>query len=446
MKFPAIPAVLLTMACATGQSPAPAAGRPNILLIVVDTMRKDHLGCYGYDRDITPNMDALAARAVRYQQAVSQAPWTTPSIGALMASRYPTELGVLGSRSILSQDLVLLAESLRASGYRTQGVVSHTFCSAQWNFHQGFEQWDENSIVRHNKATSPDVSEEALRFLNDGDTKNPFFMWLHYFDPHGMYLLHPEFDPTPEIDYQGVIRQGLGFWALRELWPSLTPADVEQVVRAYDSEIGYTDHYIGIVLDRLRELDIYDNTLIILTADHGEAFGDHGTVGHDDTLYRELLDVPLLVKYPGREPGTVAGPVALVDIYPTLLRELGLPLLEGMAGRPLPRSPLEDANGERILFAETSRRANLRAAVSSRFKLIETLPDGTHEFYDRLKDPEEKHNLAPSTDPEFARLRQALAGWLDEMAKNAREETTADLSDENLRRLRSLGYVGDDGD
>ena len=261
-----------------------------------------------------------------------------------------------------------------------------------------------------------------------------------------MYLLHPEFDPTPEINYQGVVHEGMGFWELRDLWPSLTPQDVQQVIRAYDSEIGFTDHHIGMVLDRLREMDLFDDTLIILTADHGEGFGDHGTVGHDDMLYRELLDVPLLVKYPGRAPDTVAGLVALVDIYPTLLRELGLPALDGMAGRPLPRSPLEDENGERILFAETSRRAILRAAISSRFKLIESLPDGTLEFYDRLQDPEEKHNLAPSTDPEFTRLRKALADWLDEMEKGARDETTSDLSDENLRRLRSLGYVGGEDD
>ena len=443
--LPVLVAVLLTMACATGESPAPAGVRPNILLIIVDTMRKDHLGCYGYARDITPNMDTLASRSVRYQQAVSQAPWTTPSIGALMASRYPTELGIKGSRSILSEDLLLLAESLRASGYRTQGVVSHTFCSAQWNFHQGFDRWDESSIVRHKNATSPRVTEEALRFL-DGGPDEPFFMWLHYFDPHGMYLLHPEFDPTPEINYQGVIHEGMGFWELRDLWPSLTPQDVQQVIRAYDSEIGYTDHHIGMVLDRLRDLDLFDDTLIILTADHGEGFGDHGTVGHDDMLYRELLDVPLLVKYPGRQPDTVTGPVALVDIYPTILRELGLPSLDGMAGRPLPRSPAEDENGERILFAETSRRAMLRAAISSRFTLIETLPDGTLEFYDRLEDPEEKNNLVPSADPEFTRLRQALTAWRDEMESGAGEETTADPSNEELRRLRSLGYVGGDDD
>ena len=179
----ALVVLALSMACAGPGKGDDDAGtgvgaRPNVLVIVVDTLRQDDLGTYGYGRDTSPHIDALARDGVVYQQAVSQAPWTTASIGALMTSRYPTTLGIRGSRSVLNEDLEMMAETLHEAGYLTKGIISHTFCSARWNFHQGFEQFDESSIAQHSETTAPAVTAMALEFLEISPAE-PFFRASH---------------------------------------------------------------------------------------------------------------------------------------------------------------------------------------------------------------------------------------------------------------------------
>ena len=217
--LPLLPAALVAAATATGVSSCAGGNvgdgdrpRPNVLLIVVDTLRREELGAYGYPRSTSPNLDRLARAAVRYDQAFSQAAWTTPSISSLLTSRYPSQLGIEGELTKLAEDVVLLPEVLRAEGYVTGGVVSHSFCSQKWNFDQGFDFWDQSSIGGHKAITSPGVTERALEFL-DQDREQPFFLWLHYFDPHVAYVEHAAFRFGTREEYdgpRGIGRRGQG--------------------------------------------------------------------------------------------------------------------------------------------------------------------------------------------------------------------------------------------
>jgi arylsulfatase A-like enzyme len=320
----------------TGSRPGPAAAdRPSVLLIVVDTLRRDHLGAYGHPRSPSPNLDRLAADSVRYDDAVSQAPWTLPSVGSLLTSRQPGALGLTRFSSALGDDAVLLSELLQRHGYATGAVVSHRFCSSRWGFDQGFDVFDEDNARGHGAVTSPGVSDRALAFL-DAHGERPFFLWLHYFDPHFDYLEHEGFGRPRDAAYEGPIRSGMEFPRLFELRGSLAPRDVDELRRIYESEIAFTDHHIGRVLDRLRESGRLERTVVVLTADHGEEFLEHGGLGHSRTLYQELLAVPLLVRIPGRAPGVVTSRVALLDVLPTVLAALSLPPASGAAGAELP--------------------------------------------------------------------------------------------------------------
>ena len=268
------------------------AERTNVLLVVIDSIRADHLSCYGHEHDTTPELDALAAASVRYRNAFSQAPWTTPSIGSLLSSQYPTVLGIHHTESALSEELILLPEVLQASGIATGAVVSHSFTSAKWGFGQGFDFFDESNIKDYEAVTSPGVSASAIQFL-DRHRDRPFFLFLHYFDPHFAYVDHDRFSfGAGAAGYQGLVKSGQEFLPLAKQRDRLDGEDLEELHRLYDSELALTDHYIGKVLDHLRTLDLFDDALIIVTGDHGEEFMDHGMLGHAKTLYNELVSVP----------------------------------------------------------------------------------------------------------------------------------------------------------
>jgi len=418
----------------------PSTPQPNVLLIVVDTLRNDHLGCYGYSRNTSPNVDRLARDSVRYDRAISQAPWTAPSVASLLTSQYPGVLGIEDEASILEDDWVVLPEVLREHGYTTAGVVSHIYCSSRWNFDQGFDTFDESNIAGHNDSTSADVTYEALSFL-DNRTEAPFFLFLHYFDPHDTYLEHRQFLFPSDEEYRGPVREALTADRLRTLPEDLQPEDIAEIVRRYDSEIAFTDHHIGKVLDRLRDLDLYDDTLIVFTADHGEEFREHGNFRHGYTLYDELINVPLIIKYPDRGGEVVDDTVALLDVYPTILDVAGISVEHELQGVSLDGSTLENSPA-RTVFSETSRRNRLlRAALTGRHKLILDLHTSEFEFYDLVADTGEQNSLDDEDPHSYVSLHESLQTWLNETSLARREGARIDLTPEEQERLRSLGYL-----
>ena len=422
-------------------------GPRNLLLITVDTLRADHLGVFGYERPTSPQLDSLRDSSAVFERAYSVSSWTLPSIVSMLTGVYPSAHGCELNNSALPEAYDTLTERLAADGFSTKAVTSHVYLSRRYQLDQGFTHFDEELVLEsnersHEQVSSPRVTEKGIAWLEDrararadGDDSR-WFLWLHYFDPHALYRDHPEtvqpFGPQP--------------------------------IDRYDSEIYFTDHHIGRVLERLSELALSDETLVIVTADHGEEFGDHGGSGHRATLYEEVLRVPLLLRGTDIEPRRISTPVSLVDLAPTALELLGVtPLrqVEGVSLAPLLRSP-SDPGPDRPLLAElrTKRRRSkgrsgeqdrqgprlLKAIVHGRWKLIRDAPD-RYRLFDIDSDPLEMRDLSESEPERTAQLAEALRDMIaasKQIATDIRSTTSLELSEEEIEKLRDLGYIGDD--
>lgn len=426
-------ALVTTLVIGCGQpASGPTPGRHNVLLIVIDTLRADHLGAYGYGRKTSPQIDVFAAGAVRYARAWSQAPWTTPSVASLLTGRQPVRFGITDVESTLPDDATLLSERLSEAGYRTGAIVSHRFVSSRWGFDQGFDHFDDSQALDHDAITSPAISERAIRFL-DEHASDDFFLFLHYFDPHFAYREHDEHVFPSRWPYRGPVGPEVRFGELLRRQSSLNQADADELKRLYDSEIAFTDAHIGRVLAHLEALGLGDETMVILTADHGEEFLDHARLGHTKTLYDEVLRVPLLVRIPGTPAAVVESPVALLDVVPTVLAALGLPPAKEAEGRVLPL-PGDASREPRVIVSATQRRAPKRAAIDDRYKLIRSA-DGD-EIFDLIDDPRERTPILPAEVPSFESLDTAL----EALPMTPASEKRIEISDDERARLEALGY------
>ena len=419
------------LACA----PAGHPERPSILLVVVDTLRRDHLGAYGYERATSHELDRLAADSVRYDAAQSSAPWTLPAVASLLTGRDAHALGIEAHASVVAEELVLLPELLRERGYVTGAIVSHTLVSARWGFDQGFDHFDDSQAKGHRLITSPRVTEAALDFLRE-QRAEPFFLLVHYFDPHYRYREHEGFRFERDAPYEGPIHDRLSYRELGDLHRQIGPADSVELQRLYDSEIAYTDHHIGRVLDALRELGLYDRMLIAVTADHGEEFLERGRLGHGYSLNEELVGVPLIVRFPGGEPSVVSGPVAVLDLFPTILEVAGAAVPPGLDGVSL----LDESSPERLLFAATERGQGIRGVRSGRFKLLHPVKGHT-VLYDLEADLLEQRNLFREGGPQLRRLVAALRRYEDRLGRRREPAERLTLTPEETERLRDLGYL-----
>ena len=320
-------------------------GRPNVLVLLLDALRADHLGCYGYARDTSPALDSLAAGGVIFESAVAQASWTKPSIPSLFTGLYPIQHRVFTgdtrdtadriTSDALDQEHQTLAEALRSAGYATGAFVENVQISSFLGFDQGFDVYEENL------GDARRIAERLLRWL-DGGGGRPFFAYVHFLDPHWPYSppdpYHVMF-PGPEgaaVDFNNLnwksFERGIEKGEI-----DLGPADLEAMQCFYDGEIRYTDAAISRILGFLRDRGLFENTIIVVTADHGEEFMEHGRVGHGHSLHDELLRVPLILRWPGGRAARATGQVELVDVMPTLLDLVGTasPETAGRSLRPL---------------------------------------------------------------------------------------------------------------
>jgi arylsulfatase A-like enzyme len=400
---------------------------------VVDTLRADHTSAWGYGRETSPVLERLAASGRRYAHATSQAAWTTASIGSLMTSQYPSIIGLDRERVAMPRDVTTLAEVLHDHGLRTGAVVSHSFCSDEYNFDQGFDSFDDSNVLGHVGVSSPGVTEEAIGFLEQ-HAKEPFFLWVHYFDPHFAYTLHEGYDFDPGSTYDGPVRNEMRYAQLNDL--TLGPRDVQELHRFYDSEISWTDHHLGMLLDELDRLGIADRTMVVFTADHGEEFLDHGRIGHAKTVYEESVHVPLVVRCPHWSPGVVETPVANLDIFPTVLACLGIRAPWGLEGRALgPRDP----RPRPILTQVAKGRAGL-AVVQGDHKLVRR-KEGAYELYDLAADPLEQHDLAPAGGELYEDLVEQVEAFATRLAEEKRKGAKVKIDEEEADQLEALGYI-----
>ena len=341
--------------------------RPNVLVILIDALRADRLGCYGYPRSTSPNIDAFAAESVVFDHAYAQSPWTKPSIPTLFTSLYPVQHGVYEGEAharggalesdVLSQSHSTLAESFRDSGYDTVAFVNNAHLDAAYGLAQGFDTYD------HGPATAQTINAKFIEFLSE-DRERPFFAYLHYLDAHWPF--------QPDEPFRARFRSSTRPSVFdRESWSGLrkrindgtiqlSPADLERLQNLHDAGIAEMDHNIGMLLRSMRERGLLDETIVLLTSDHGEELMDHGRIGHGGTLYREVIDIPLMIRLPdGARAGRRDGVARLIDVFPTLAALAGIKPPAGLEGRNLFAS--ETAVPE--IVAETRHKQTYRVSL-----------------------------------------------------------------------------------
>ena len=492
LRFAAVAALAVVIASFTVDRnlypPSPenrgvSTSAPNVILITMDTVRADHLSVYGYERDTTPNLRELAKDAVLYTRAVAPSDVTLSTHGSMFTGLYPTwhgahtvEPGTQPANAMafpLPDRHVTLAERLQARGYSTAEVVAnHWFLGPSWQLHQGFDYYsilapscclpspyilwqhahdDFIGLTRNSRAfnLAEHVNQEVFNLLDRWKQRSqPFFLFANYMDAHWPYTPPAPFDTKfPGKAQAGQIRlKTLERQAAKgEREP--TEAERAHLESQYDGAIAYLDSHIGQLVAKLKSLDLYDNTLLILTSDHGEALGERGVFLHNGVpLYQNVLHIPLLVKYPrSRERGVVDHFVSTVDVMPTVLDVVGGEPAKDIQGRSLlqrmPDLPLYSESYPRmdIIMRENPERQRVeRAIFAGRWKYI-TSTTGKHELYDLFADPGEKTNLYREGDPTSQQLRAQLEGWLKEA--KTRTNVPVTVEGEAIERLRSLGYI-----
>ena len=422
--------------------------RPPVILISVDCLRPDHLGLYGYHRNTTPRLDQLAEEAFVFETATAASSWTLPSHMSMMTGLTPSFHAVTRERK-LGATIGYLPELLSEGGYQTIGVVSGAYLSPSFGFERGFHKY--RVLKRSRAAQTIDLATAWLSKTEGRDV----FLFLHLFDPHWRYLPPDDFvelfAPRPEnVDalLSTVIDRA----------PPAGPEDIEQLENLYDGEIAYVDQELGRFFDWLKERELYEASLIIVTSDHGEAFYEHEHWQHSDTLYEEMIRVPLLVKWPHSSVAkNVEPPVSLVALFPTILEAAGLPST-GTGGNGFSRyrnDALPDSEptvSEVIWWAgdPVVKKVSLR---SRELKYIATFEASAEddltidkikkeELYDLASDPEEVNNL--QSDRRTEAFRRQLRAHLENARefRADREQGGRVVIDQDVReQLRALGYL-----
>lgn len=356
------------------------AGKTNVLIIMVDTLRLDHVGVYGYDRPTTPAIDALAADGVVFSQLTPQSSWTRPSVASLLTSTYPSVHGAEDRPDMLRADMPSLGEALAKAGYDTHAFMTNPNCLPVWGFGGEFARFLDVQSKQYETTHDDKVVDAFLETLDCG-FGTPWFAYVHMMGPHDPYA-----PPEPFAER----------FASDDNEPS---SERLRNIDLYDGEIAFSDAQIGRLLARLKHRDAYDDTLIILLSDHGEEFGEHGGAGHGKTLYEEMLRVPLIIKFPN---GDFAGRrydglIENVDIAPAVLDYLELSPEERFQGKSFMDSLRTGAAARAMVFASLRMEKNsLRATKSANLKYVKDLVADQHLWFNLLQDPLE-HEPLPDT-------------------------------------------------
>lgn len=469
VAVPHLLAIAITGAVLSAAGPALAAeAKPNILFVMIDTLRADHVGCYGYPRPTTPNLDRLAAVGVRFEQMVAASSWTTPSVMSMFTSLPPGLHGVTGPGRALLDNTTTLAAELGRAGYQTIGFTSNPCTHSRFGYGRGFDLYDDFTVMLSsdlnlfeefdhekgilNTATSPAVNRLALDWLEQKrDPDRPFLLYLLYFDPHADYAPPSPYDRMFDPDYEGA-EDGRGM-AERSAGgrPPPLERDRDHVRALYDGDIRFTDDHLGVVLEKMATLGLIENTLIVVVSDHGEEFWEHGGTLHGHTLYEELVRVVCVLSWPGRlRPGTVfPQQVSHIDLMPSILDAAGLPIPKQCRGEsfmPCLASP-EKVFPRQDCFMETeTRNVHLAAIRSAGAKVVMDLKTGQTRGYLLREDPGETAGAdcaaaAWCREP-AARLDRWWQGLLREKAAQPGPGLVPAEIDPRLKKqLKALGYL-----
>jgi len=424
------------VAC-TRDSKPPLPAPVNVVLITLDTCRADHMSLYGYERETTPNIDAFATHAVVFDRARSQSASTAPALSSLMTSQYVHHHGVLDTFGyVLADEAVTLAERLQAEGLRTAAFTGIGVLMPNRGLAQGF---DEYSFTRYNFKEywkpADRLTDEALAWLETNHDA-PFFLWVHYFEPHKPHTGVPDeylqrFVGEPP-EHRLVAAAGL------------EDGERERVaarIDRYDGALAYVDQHVGRLLRRVGELGVLKNSIVVLSADHGESLGEHGLDGHRFELYEQLVRVPLVVAAPGLQPGRVSQDVEHIDVLPTVLARMELAATGREEGGVLPVTG--GSSGEpREVFSETWTPAGHKAMISDgRWKLIFSrgVDDAARfELYDLDDDPDELDERTGAEPARAAELRARLESWMQDRFASP---SMIGKGERETEMLRALGYI-----
>jgi arylsulfatase A-like enzyme len=455
-----LPALALLSGCAGASAP------PDVVLVTLDTLRADRLGAYGATSVSTPAFDELAAEGVLFERAAAPMPLTLPSHFSILTGKYPREHGVLNHGMVLPDDEETIAETLLARGYRTGAFVAVSLLSPASGADQGFETF---SGPQGSQRRSSRVVREALSWVAEVPAEQPIFLWVHLFDPHLPYA------PGPPWDAEALERSG-GRWPSLH-WPQFErlaahnggdlPREVlDQALRLYDGEVEYTDHWLGRLVEGLKERGRWRDSVVAVGADHGECFDNGIYFEHADCLFEGGIRVPLVVLHPGREGAgrRVGGQVSLVDLAPTVLAAAGVPPVGGQSG--VAHRPGGEAGTDRVVLiqhpihrarpAERHRRRRevIRSVagdptrpvvdegdrigvVGGDWKYLRS--DRREELYRLGPEPDETVDLAAAEPAVRSAMRRRLAA---EIERRPAREPAREAIDEELRRtLESLGYL-----
>lgn len=458
---------------------------PNVLLISVDMLRPDHMGCYGYRRDTSPRADSLAAEGVLFETHISSTSWTLPAHAAMFTGLADSVHGCMDTDKRLADELVTVAEVFRDAGYATAGFYSGPYLHPAFGLGQGFDhyedctsygqmtrdqpvaEWDRDLAVMHKShedITSPLVHTAVKRWL-DAHGGEPFFMFVHLWDPHFDFIPPAPYDTLFDPEYSGTI-DGRNFFFNRAVHKDMPQRDLEHILALYDGEIAWTDLHVGKILDDLAAAGLLDNTVVAFTSDHGTEFFEHGLKGHRQTLFDESIHVPLILRYPAKLPAGLRVPqqTRLIDLAPTLLELAELSFEQDVMGRSLlplisaaqeAEDPAQEPGHTEVglsrpaiseLFWRTpTREFAMRSLRTTRYKYIDDQARLLTFYVELVTDPGEQvflWELASGVGAELHARYQQAVHYLDEWRSAvAAGPGRATLTNEQLKRLGAFGYV-----
>jgi len=439
-RIAALGLVLAFVACGGGSRPP---GPPDVVLIVVDTLRASHLGSYGYDRPTSPFLDSFAKRSLRFERAIAAAPWTSPSVASILSSLYPPAHGIArgepdGSEAtalVLDDEIVTLAELLRENGYQTLGVVANRWISSELGYGQGFDEFvlapKPPASVHRGYAPAGEVNELVYGLLRDRNKERPVFLYVQFMDPHKPY--------DPPAEYLDLFRGTPPGHAFAENRYRL-------LIDAYDGEIRYLDGEIERLFAFLDREGLYEDSVVVVTADHGEQIYEYGQHNHGYSVHNVEVHVPLMVRVPGTPLGTSDALVSTVDILPTILDALSIEVRHPIQGVSLLRDI--DVRRERGVYSGTTYWGNMKSFTRSDGRKLVVSYDGDDErsasvaIYDSLGDYLERSPL--DAEDELLRDLQSRFDAVHEesVALGAgRSPRSVELDDEARDQLKTLGYL-----
>ncbi len=471
------------------QTPGDAA-KKNVIVVVVDCLRADHLGCYGYHRKTSPFLDAISGSGVLFEQCIAPSSWTIPSVVSLFTGMYPQQHQVNEPGTIIPEGIVSLQERLKTRGVSTAAFITNNYLEGQWGYARGFDHYFECYLKRefkeyvasqlfflnallffkseffypysvdpggarwwsqgfppfnHERISAKKVTDDVLTWINT-HARSPFYLYVHYMDVHSPYdtVWYPLFDST-EYDSQ---------------------SEKEKLTNIYDGRIVYVDRQLERIWNELERLQLSENTLVVITADHGEELYDHGGIGHCTTLYDELVRVPLIMYGPSLplRVARITRQVQLIDLPVTILDYLEMKIPEQMEGESLLHVMTGSPNGVNPPYAlsyTTRGRKNLETEegralwekkvwdhgvtleslrVDGEWKLI-VGDDGQKELYNLRKDSSEQQNVAATDRVSCRQMEKILEEITSSMETPISEKKTQELSPETREQLRALGYL-----